>query len=317
MKKDIHDLILSISDSLKEYAEGNRPFDEAKSGYRDLLERYERLESGLRGESGDNFLSGLCYHHNVENFSILSGIYHREGEVMRSVAFHGEEKINARLLSILGKRDPSFFAERATLPPGRDGWAYSIHTTPLAGEDHDRLVFAAISSSTYFREDRFHLLGGLLSELFQRVRTYTDPPILNHFAEATERVNRFLRENIDDSHSVHASFYVFTLLEKMFSHMGRVTLFGIAGGIIETITGSFGPGALVIPLSLREYIVLSRQAKGDPTAQSAKKLEFFYNKISIPFNHLRLTLETDLSAYNLWEQVFTFEHYLLTGDKMK
>ncbi|HPB82882.1 MAG TPA: hypothetical protein PK200_12665, partial [Spirochaetota bacterium] len=74
MKRDISNLILAVRNTLKDFSSGAITVEQARDTYNSLATQYASLRDRIEPGSTAGSLDSLCYHHNIENYSILSAV---------------------------------------------------------------------------------------------------------------------------------------------------------------------------------------------------------------------------------------------------
>ncbi len=319
MSKDINNLIISVGNTLKEFADGNLSNKEAASGYNKLLARYNNISDRQKKISGVNQAEGLCYYNNINNFSLLTGIYEIENDDIYYLAYYGDTNLNFRTMkAILNNRGLIIDNTMLEIPPlDNDQLLHKIFLYPVISGKTKKTVFASVSSSNFFSEDKFLFLAKLIKNIFSvqfdRSMRFNN----NYFYALSDEIEDYLRNNIDGEHSVQVTLYVFNMLEKIFSHTGIHTLLEISDGIFNTIKDNYRHNSKCFTLSIRDYIAVEKISKNDNFKINKQKLEFKYKNINIPYHSLKLKLDVKESIQSLWDQIMTFENYLATGDIVK
>jgi len=322
MSKEINNLIVTTGKTLKEFAEGTISHESAAEEYKKLSEKYQKIEEKQKKTGGQNQIQGLCYYNNIENFSLLTGVYSiekKERKTVSSVTYYGDSDLNARTLKAISNNSEHFF-ENKTLqisPDSDEEFPYNIYIYPVLDEKLNEIVIACVSSSAFFSEDKFMFLGKLLKNILSIIIFKSDSLEFNYFEDISKEADQYLKNNIDNEHSIKVTLFVFNMLEKIFNHMGITSLLEVSDYIFNTIKDNFKHNAKCFTLSIRDYIILEKINKNDGFKDNKKKLEFRYKNINIPYHTIKLTIDSNESVYNLWDKILTFEDYLATGDIAK
>jgi hypothetical protein len=319
MSKDIENLIISVGNSLKEFADGNLSNKEAVSGYKKILARYNKIANKQKKISKVNQIEGLCYYNNIHNYSLLSGIYEIENNDIYYLAYYGDSSLNFRTMKAI-LNNSALIIENTTLeipPLDNEQFLHKIFLYPVISDKSKKTVFATVSSSNFFSEDKFLFLAKLIKNIFSVQFDKSTQFNNNYFYTVSNEIEDYLKNNIDDEHSVQVTIYVFNMLEKIFNHTGIHSLLKISDSIFNTIKDNYRHNSRCYTLSIRDYIALEKISKNENFKVNKQKLEFLYKSINIPYHSLKLKLSAKESIQSLWDQILTFENYLSTGDIVK
>ncbi len=313
--KEINSLILSIQSAMNDYTEGNISFEEAKEEYKNLLGIYNKLEADNKKEEGPNIISGLCYYNNIENFSLLSGIYHLSSKKTTQIAYYGSESLNSKTMNTILDNINNIKGNRMIMiQPDGSHMLHPIYVYPLFTEKNDKIVFATVSSSTYFSKEKFSAEGKLFKELFSITRPESHYLEVNYFDKISNKIDKYLQVNVDDEYYIQATLFVFNIIEKIFNHLGIHSLIDISNLIMDNLKSNFKENSECFALSVRDYLVLQKLRKDCKSDEKKTNIEFRYNDINIPYKTLNLDLETGDSIHNFWNKILLFEYYLEADD---
>jgi hypothetical protein len=316
MSKDINNLIISVSNSLKEFADGNLSHKDAIDGYRKLLKKYKKIANKQKRNSNINQIEGLCYYNNIKNFSLLSGIYNIENNDIYYLAYYGDSDLNFRTMKeIINNTELIIDNTVLEIPPlNNEQFIHNIFLYPVFSDKTKKTVFASVSSSKFFSEDKFLFLAKLIKNIFSILMDESVQFQNKYFENISSEVEDYLKNNIDEAHSVQVTLFVFNMLEKIFNHIGTHSLLEVSDGIYNTIKDNYRHNSKCFTLSVRDYIALEKINKNDNFKTNKQKPEFLYKSINIPYHSLKLKINEKESIQSLWDQILTFENYLSTGD---
>ena len=316
MPKDINNLIISVGDALKEFAGGNISHADAVNDYKKLLKKYNKIAGKQKKNINVNQVEGLCYYHNINNFSLFSGIYTIEKDDIYYVAYYGESSLNSRAMKIILDNSANIVENNVIqIPPGDDeNFRHNIFLYTIISDKSKKTVFASITSSKFFSEDKFLFLAKLIKNIFSILFDGSMQCKNNYFENISEDVAEYLNNNIDEAHSVQVTLFVFNMLEKIFNHGGVHSILEISNSIYNTIKDNYRHNAKCFPLSIRDYIALEKINKNDTLKAHKEKLDFIHQNINIPYHSLKLKIDKKESIQIFWNQILTFENYLSTGD---
>ncbi len=319
MNNEVKDLISSLKVSLQGFTMGEIPVDDARKQYKALLARYNDIRSGIDADRGEKILKGICHHHNVENFSIFSGLYKITSSQIIPVFYCGEEYFNKRLCSVHNEILKSIETDTVSIISSESikGLPHDIYTYPLFDSGTSLTVFISISSSQYFNERKFINAGSFLGDLAGKIYSGIKPLYLNYYTDIKHRIEHYARAAIDSGSHLDTHLFVCNMLEKIFIHMGMKSLLEISGYILQKLHENYGPESEVHALSLGEYLVLVKSRHDAASAAEKKRVEFSYKSITIPYQTLSLRIDSPEILSEFWQGVFSFTHYMRTGDIQK
>lgn len=309
MNRDINDFILSTKNAIEEFTEAKLSLNNARDEYRKLLTRYVEIESKYRRYHGSNLLSGFCYFHNTDNFSIYSALYRTDSRKTTQLACYGDAKFNLRIEAILQKNFLELIKGNLfTIHPEEDSSIQQIiYIYPFSSNTGSKIIFTAVSSSIYFSNDKFCFLGEIFNNLLSNLIDLHYQPSFNYFERISSDIDKYLRSNIDNKHYVNAFLFKFNKLEDFFGHMGIPALLEASAKIITTLKNYFKEeDSKYFSLSLQEYIVLTKKSIDDEKIFDISNAEFEYIDISLPYITKILKLEKNSTIYDFWEDIFAF-----------
>jgi hypothetical protein len=319
MSNNIDNLIISVSNALKDFAEGKLTQEKAKDEYKKLYSRYNKLIKKQGKDKTLNKLAGFCYYNNTENFSLLSGIYNLNADKISCIASFGDSGLNPGVTKAISENLDKFSGNQLLqIQPGEDKtFLHNIYLFPFPMGKTGSVIFVSVSSSSFFSEEKFQFLGKLIKNIFSVMMDRSQEPENNCFITISDEVEKYLNDNIDNEHSVRVTLFVFNMLEKIFNHMGMHSIFEASDEILIVLKDIYGYNSKCHTLSTRDYIVLERIRKDDTAKNNKTRPEFQYKNINIPFNSLKIIVDKKESIYSFWNKILTFENYLSTGDIIK
>lgn len=317
MTNDSSNLILAIRDTIKDFTNGSLPFHDAKNEYQRLLEIYNKLERDKKRSEGASLINGLCYYHNIENFSLLSGVYYITSDDITSIKYYGDSKLDSKVIKALRSNIANINGNLLMVHSDENILLHNIYIYPMIIDKKGKTIFVAVSSSTYFSKEKFYFGGEFLKNLLSMRVEESKILALNYFEELSKEIDKYLKENIDDEYYIKAFLLVFNMVERIFNHMGIDSLIEASNKIIYILNNNFKENSRCFSLSIRDYIVLSKLKRNDDGDNIQNKLQFIYRDINMPYNSLEIKIETRDSIYNFWDKIFIFENYIVTGDIMK
>jgi hypothetical protein len=335
MQNNIQNLITETADNLKEFASGNLDFSGAAAAYRKLNSRYKEIISGKTITGNElNGIEGICYYHNVENFSIFTGIYKMSRNDFYSLAqfsaqnsasngtsydtLYDDESLNDKIInSNLITLDNIIDNEILKMPSNEEKKIlHNIYIYPLITAKQEKIFLLSLSSSSYFSEDKFLFCGRLLKNIFNPIMNDNDIFNKNYFLNITDQVESFIKNN--SNYTLNAFIFVFNSIDRIFGHTGTHSLFEISDEISNTLKKNYKQNAVFFALSLKDYLVLERKKKDDNQGKSKPvKPEFTYRGLNLPYQTLKFNINNDEPVYTLWDKISVFENYLRIGDIMK
>ncbi len=322
MHQNINNLIIEISDTLNQFAQGNLSDNEAKTEYDKLANEYNKIAGRQKSNDAGNPVESLCYFNNTENFSLLSGLYKIENDDIYPLAYYGEDSLNSGVMDEIlnnesGISDNNTLKIPANENAGETKILHNIYLYPVLLNKTKKTVFVSVSSSKFFSEEKFLFLAKLLKNIFDvflnEYKVYEN----NYFHTTSAEIERFISNNSDEKHSVRIILFVFNIIKQSFNHTGLQSLSGISDQILNTLKTNFKHNAKCFTLSLTDYIILEKIKKNDINKAGQIKIDFSYENNNIPYQTLKLIANPDEPMYNTWNKILIFENYLRTGDILK
>jgi len=246
---------------------------------------------------------------------LLTGIYVIDDEIQH-VASYGDNALNTRTMNAIKNIAIGIDGSQLFHIPsdGTENFMHNIYLYPLNDCKTTKIIFVSVSSSNFFSEDKFLFIGKLIKNIFSIATEEARPIENNYFMKISDEIEHYLKENIDERHSVQVILYVFSMLEKIFNHTGIHSLLEASDGIYGTLRDANRYKSKCFALSIRDYIVVRKISRKDSDKKEKKKMEFFYKNINLPYQTLKITVDKTESIHSLWDKIMTFENYLYTGD---
>jgi hypothetical protein len=300
--------ILSLSREIKELlsliVQGDVSCNSAKISRENLLLQYNLLKKEMTSQDEENTLEGLCYHHNVENFSIFTAIYQSNNDNLNCIAYYGDSEVFNKVDHILNERKISFNDGQylTILPENEPLLKNSLHINPFRYDENSSLATVALSSSPYFLESRFAHFGSFLDTIFPKKREMPGGVI-----DTFNSIRKFIETNIDH-YDIDVQFYLFSDLNEIFSHAGSQTLFDVSAQIERQIAEHFGDHLPRYTISLREYAVIFAHEKGARNESIVHKDDFFYKGIPLPHISKKIHIEGTKPFNMFTDALFSLSH---------
>lgn len=316
MNEEIDQIVLTIKNSMEEFSNGSVPLSVARERYKNLLSAINSREINIQKTKNPNPLFGICYHHNIENFSIYSGIFRATDRGLERVIYSGDNGINSNLL-LLGRNIALKIKEGSVIkfnPDKNTGFSQTIYIYHLNTTNNRALIFIAVTSSSFFSEKKFTDTAEALKTIYADIEEEFYPLIDKHFTKIQNKINNRIKDTLTSNQKIKVEYYMFNMIEKIFSHMGLSSLLEISGEIVQTLKKNSSPVSVIFAVSLKEYIVLNFLKKGEQPKQEKNRMDFIYKGINIPSNSIRLQITSQQEVYQFWEDIFQFEHYIISGD---
>ena len=297
--QDTGELAQKIRTALQRIVKGECSEEEARELNRGLSEEYRALQQRLRPDRGDS-LPGLCYCHNIENFTLHTGIFLLHAQGVSRIASYGIPSADQIILDVLRSIRDSFRSKfyRKIRPIEGTCLKQDLHVYVFQSSDRSLAVIAALSSSPYFNKKSFIYYGNFLETLFPDRRT--NPYGTSNVFHAIEKQ----METVSTTHDLYAYLVYFPDLDRIFSHTGIHTLFDVSNTIKKTLEEEWGEQHQTYTLSLKEYAVLISAPKGDEHAVTEKRIDFAFKKIPLPYNAAFVRLDKGDAFYTLTETLF-------------
>ncbi|HEY1405644.1 MAG TPA: hypothetical protein VF857_03455 [Spirochaetota bacterium] len=296
---EISTLAVDIRNLLSEVVSGQLPPNNAGSKISDLEGRYKALEKELVPLDQRNALGGLCYYHNIENFSIFTGIYEFDGHTPNHAASHGNRKLDPFIRELLNKNFGQIAEKKyLKIEPGEGSLITTLHLYPFKQSQTSLYVVTTLSSSPYFDQKKFIYFGNFLNTLFP-----DDAKCIHGITDIFRSIENYIGHNVDQF-DLYAQLYCFHDIDTIFSHAGTQTLFDVSAAIEKQISDHWGEHLHRFTISLKEYVILIAKEKGSPVHEGNRKMDFYYKSIPLPHSSRFIRLEGLGAYYQLTENLF-------------
>ncbi len=299
------------------FSEGNLPYSDAKKKFIRLDKIYNKYEKKLHNKKSPPVVNSLLYHNNIENYSLLSGIYSTDSKDIKSIAYHGNGNLNLKTMDILLKNADDLKGNRVVMIKQNKNILHPIYVYPLHSYNKNKILFASVSSSPFFLKEKFMFSGRFLKALFKIIKKRSPFIEVDYFDEISNEIDKIIHENINEEYYVKAVIYVFDSVEKIFNHLGIQTLIDVSGYIAETLSENYHESSRTMPLSIQEYVVLEKRKLSELHEDRKVNIDFVFNKIHIPYKSFEVKMKKIDSIHNLWEKLFHFSHFVRKDDIKK
>jgi hypothetical protein len=300
---EIESLALSIKDLLTSYVNGEVSESDAEERSRLLKSQYNDLQSKLPQQEQRNSLCGFCYYHNIENYSIYTGIFEIGVESAVCAASQGATGIDKAVGDQLLENGESFEVRQYQLiEPVSGKLKTPLHIFPFKKNSSSVFVVVALSSSSYFMKSRFLYFGDFLDSLFPD-DSRTSHGVLDIFHAIEHYINHHI-----DRFDLYAQIYFFHDLDFIFSHAGTQTLFDVSASIEKQISDVWGEHLPRFTVSLKEYAVLLAKDKGSPVHEDNRKIDFQFKGIPLPCSPRFIQMEGAGAFYQFTDSLFSLSN---------
>jgi hypothetical protein len=305
MKKDISNLILAVRNTLKDFSSGSITVEQAREKYNTLETRYASLRDRIEPGSNAGSLDSLCYHHNIENYSILSAVVSVTPEEVTTLLCYGSKSLMPKISDLLKAHvQTGFHKEISTIPPDpASGITHTIHCSLLKTSGEEKILFVSLSSSSYFSESSFIYTASVLKKILFGQSLFISS--FSHFENVEKSIKDFTSLNCDREHDVIAHIFTFPRIMQAFSHRGTAVMFEVSRAIIGTLGDVARARSECFVLSIKDYLLLVRHRKSDHLTALPQKPVFTYNGIVIPHAYQEYRVENEASLYALWPDALT------------
>jgi len=300
IETDIQQLALDIRNTLSHISEGKLNGHAALEKTLLLEKRFGRLRDSLKPDNGQNSLEGLCYNHNTENCSLLTGIFEINSEKSHCIAQFGGKELSDRIMPILTQyanicQEKSYSAIDPETEPLLKN---TLHIYPFRKSGKSMIAVVSLSSSQLFDKGMFIHFGNFLDMLFP---TGKDHPcgVIDTF----HSIRSFIKRN-HDAFDLHAQIYLFHDLDTIFSHAGTHTLFDVSASIEKQMSEIWGDQIPRFTISLKEYVIIVPEDKGHGKNDLLKS-DFYYKGIPLPHISKSVTLDSEVAFYTFIDTLFS------------
>ncbi len=316
MNTQVKELVNSIKKVLQDYTKNQITTENLKVRLKEFISNYKMLETGLSRKSGTEILRGVCYYHNIENFTLLTGIYKVSKDEILPLAYYGDagcHKIVSNLNPIILVSLPA--GKAMTIPEGEiPGFAHTIHIkSMISGKDYSYFL-AAVASSRFFSHQKFShcadVFSNLLYEIVIESQTYT----LDYSGTVRNEVESLASALLAKKNIVYARYFTFSLVGRIFNHLGPNSLLEIPDIIVDTFRKNIPGNPVIFPCSLWEYIILSLEKPEKLHSKSQKKIEFLYQGITLPYHTLYQIIDSRADLVAFWDHIAKLQYEYVNGE---
>lgn len=272
-------LLKEIRSSLEKLANGSLSDADAVSLLSVYEERHQTIHAAAPKITEEyHTANGFCYQHNVENFSLLSGVFLSHDTDFQCIAFHGDKSPISRITSIIQNQQELPDSRYISITPEDDSRTRTtLHLYPFEYPNGCTFIVFALSSSPYFELNKFLHFSNFIKSLFpmKSLDSYGITPVLDSI--------RLFVDSHKDNNDFDLFVYTFNDINTIFSHMGYRKLFEISDVIVSLLYENWGKDEPVFRLSLKKYIVISLNTRGNTITRTTGKTDFRYKGIILPY----------------------------------
>ena len=307
--EELHNLLISIRDSISGFLNGRMTFQSAKEKYSELYNTYKEIKSEIP-QNNAAFIEGLLYQHNVNNYAKATAVYHKVEDTFEAECILGDETFNDIIKSMLHKTENlKFNYVNDIFIEKKDVLTFILYVYPIKLEDAT-LYRATIKSSHYFNIRQFELLCEILQNIYAHnsekaiTFSYTDNII--------KEVQHYIQYHPYDS--ILIDLFVFDNLGKVFEHFSTLSLRYAANSIIKILTDEYKDAeGKVFTVSFSSYIVIHNS---EDIKQRHKEIDFEFNSITLLYKSIQLPVDTSKPIHILMDEIHNFENYVFGGDTL-
>jgi len=313
MKDNEKELLVSVTGSLREFAAGGISLEQARTMFRELRDRYKSLLARGTHRSNTSLLKSLCYDHNINNFSLISGMLSFDGDAPRFAVYSGDEALVPVISAASRKIIVIAVSTGAgTIPSGEiSGLPHSVHCSDAFAFQGMQSVFLSVSSSNYFTFSRFAGYAGLVRKIVEEIDSETTAMQFDCLHVTRKEIHAYMDARLQERTPILAQCFYFGLIDRIFSHLGAPMIMEISDQIVRDISAYLSREGRVFPLSIREYIALAPGESTGARKAGKKPVEFRYKGITIPYEYHEIPVASMADRSSLWEQFSEFvqEHH--------
>lgn len=314
MKKDIETVTLSIKQALSDYSSGKLSFENARELYLKLYKQYQNLQNTYKASYEKKTLKGICYSHNIENFSIISGIYELFNDTFTPIVFHGNVAINKKIVTALYDEISiiqDFGISKIALSKKNSGNQNIIYSH-ISDFNGRKIYFISLSTSNFFSDDKFYFYSELLKNIFSIVQEKQRPVIINYYGGIVSEIKTHISQKMNNKKETMIFFYYFKQIEEIFLHKGIRSVLRVSHQIIDTLYQNFPAQSHVVAPSFSEYLVIASPSK-ELSDINYSKLDFMFEGVNIRSHALKLESNALISAYSHLNEIYSFENNISSG----
>ncbi|MGL4368769.1 MAG: hypothetical protein ACRCUT_03740, partial [Spirochaetota bacterium] len=169
--KEQQKISLDIKRTLQESVGDILTDDEIHERYRSLKKRYTSLRNSTAASPADS-LAGLCYYHNIENFSIFTGIFSLLDGQITEISSFGAAGMDNRIITAMENHTASIREKQfiTITPEDEPSLKNDLHLYAFERHGKTLCISAASSSSPFFKKKTLIYFGNFLETLFPSQR---------------------------------------------------------------------------------------------------------------------------------------------------
>lgn len=309
-------LVVAVKETLKDFTAGRLSAEECRLRYRKLAADCEYMERDTVRSTG--MLKSTCYAHSTGNFALFTGIFRMDRGELTPLSHCGDDGFSETIARLRDTIFPRLDREKTlTMPPGDShSFPHTLYACIVPGESRIHLLFTAVSSSHFFSETEFRNTANILGALQDAADHEMRPQYFSFFAERRAAVDAWITARLNEGLPVDAHYFLFNMVERIFSHMGLPEMLKISASIKDTLHRQCGgDGSVVFELSMREYLVFIPDPAG--AVCEKKKASFNYSGSAIPSQSYAFAIRKAGDIVDFWNEILEFERLLVTGEKKK
>lgn len=298
----MNNIAVNIKKLLKSYTENKLSKKEASSQFKSLEKSYLEFKNNLNIKESADYLSGLCYHHNIENFSIFTGIYILKNNSISSLSHYGDNSILKKINNVLLKNFDHFEKNKLfTIKPDKiNKLKNNLYIFNFNLSDNINFYIVSLSSSNFFDQDKFEFFSYFLKTLIPQ------SPIQEYNClDIYKKIENFINNKTKNDATLYAYIYYFPYLDKIIDHLGEQATSEISLNIEKTLTDSYDINLFQQTISLKEYVIFDSNNIDNALVTTNKKIHFYYKDIPIPYYSKIIELKGDNCFYKFTEALFS------------
>lgn len=316
MNEAIKSLVVTVKETLKDFTAGRLSSEECRMRYRQISDECDSLQN-IGTRRGD-LLSSICFQHSTENFSLFTGLYRLDIQGLTALKYSGDDGFNLSLLRMKDTLSSKLaVSSLVSLPPG-DGHElpHTVYICVVPGESSLPLLFIAVSSSQFFSNQEFLNTAALIGVVRSAAELETRPQYFSFFGDMRTTIDEWIRCALARSGPVSGHYFLFNLIERIFSHMGLPEMLKVSSSIKKALTEQCGPpDSPVFDLSMREYLMFISNVEGKFCEK--KKASVSYQGISIPSQSTVFVIHSEDDISGFWDEIIDFERRISSGERVR
>jgi len=301
---EINILLEEIRDSIKEYLDGDLPLPDARKRFASILSEYRSAHKKFFREDSDDYIRGLLYQHNVNNFAKCTAVFTIDKNNIKPLLHYGEkllvqqisEKIKSMAEALPGRKTEKIHLR------DEDGIPLYLYAYKLPSEQHT-MIFSSITSSSYSNPDYFSFLCEFISKIIEIKNSENQCISFNFSSNLSQDIIDYIKENNDES-GIVACIYLLKDLKKILNTIDISTMNKTSNYFTDTLRTQFPGESRIIMITHSMYLALCGKGAYENNIQKLNRITFVVGGLIIPFEMNYYSIDSAVYVYELIEEIY-------------